>query len=57
MYKNERKYEYKMPKDYADTILRLRKKEGSKLEPQPYLCKYVTEHFGLMGTCVSVIVY
>jgi hypothetical protein len=57
MYKNERKFEYKMPKDYADTILKLRKKEGSKLEPQPYLCEYVNKHFGMMGTCVSVIMY
>ena len=57
MYKNERKFEYKMPKDYADMILKLRKKEGSKLEPQPYLCEYVNKHFGMMGTCVSVIMY
>lgn len=56
MYKNERKYEYKMSKDYANMILKLRKKENSKLEPQAYLCKFVNEHCGMMGTCVSVLV-
>lgn len=57
MFMKEKKFEYKMPKEYADTILKIRKKEGSKLEPQPYLCEYVNKHFGMMGTCVSVIVY
>ena len=57
MYKNERKFEYKKPTEYATEPLKRRNKEGSKLDPQPYLCEYVNKHFGMMGTCISVITY
>ena len=57
MTKKERKFEYKMPEELAKTILKQRKKEQSKVEPQAYLCNYVNSQCGMMGTCVSVIVY
>lgn len=57
MYKHERKFEYKMPKELAAAILRQRKKDGAKIEPQKYLCNYVNDNCGMMGTCISVITY
>lgn len=56
MTKKEKKFEYKMPKDYAKTILAIYKKKNPKLEPQAALCEFVNEHCGMMGTCISVIV-
>ena len=57
MTKKEMKYEYKMPKEYAKSILALKRKEGSKLEPQAYLCNYVNTQCGLAGTCIAVSTY
>lgn len=48
-------FEYKMTKEMIQAILKARKdKRGSN---QQYLCNYVNDHFGIMGTCVRVISY
>ena len=47
-------FEYKMSEELAAFILGKRKREKSKLDPQPYLCKYVNEQCGMKGTCVYV---
>lgn len=47
-------YEYKMSPEYAAFILAKKKKDKSKLDPQPYLCQWVNEQSGMMGTCVYV---
>lgn len=49
-------YEYQMSKDYANSILRLKKKDKSKKDPQPYLCDFVNQQMGLRGTCVKVVI-
>lgn len=53
MYKHEKKFEYKMSRELAEILLRSRK----GVEPQKYLCNYVNDNCGMMGTCVSVILY
>ena len=52
--KDGKLFEYEMSEEYAQLILARRKREKSKLEPQPYLCKWVNDHCGMMGTCVYV---
>ena len=49
-------YEYQMSKDYANSILRLKEKDKSKIAPQPYLCDFVNQQLGLRGTCVKVVI-
>lgn len=39
--------EYNMSKTMAMELLKLRKGEEKKMEPQAYLCKVLTEQFGL----------
>lgn len=47
-------YEYTMSKDCAADVLRDRRGEDAKKHPAQYLCEYVTEQYGLKGTCVRV---
>lgn len=50
-----RNYEYKMPPAiYAELVKMCKKENGG--DAQAYACRYVTEQFGLLGSCVSVIV-
>lgn len=50
-----RDYEYKMsPAMYAELVKMCKKENGGDV--QAYACRYVTEQFGLLGNCVSVIV-
>lgn len=50
-----RNYEYKMsPAMYAEIVKMCQKENGG--DAQAYACRYVTEQFGLLGSCVSVIV-
>lgn len=46
-------FEYKMPIPMYEDILKECKKDGG--EAQVYLCNWVNEQFGLLGTCVRVI--
>lgn len=46
-------YEYKMSAECANDILR---DAPRKVHPQAYLCQYVTEQYGLLGYCQSVII-
>ena len=48
--------EYKMPEATYNEIVKQAKKENCG-DLQTYLCKYVNEQFGLLGTCVRVIPY
>ena len=48
--------EYKMPEAMYNEIVKQAKKENCG-DLQTYLCKYVNEQFGLLGTCVRVIPY
>lgn len=48
--------EYKMPEAMYNEIVKQAKKENCG-DFQTYLCKYVNEQFGLLGTCVRVIPY
>lgn len=52
-----RAYEYKMSAECAKAILKDRKGNDAKKNPQQYLCEYVTEQYGLLGTCVKVLTY
>lgn len=40
-------YEYKMSKEMANNLLKERKGEEKKKNPQAYLCDYVNAYFGL----------
>lgn len=47
-------YEYRMNKEYANTILKLCKNEkGSK---QTKLCRFITSQSGIKGVCDKVVV-
>ena len=48
--------EYKMPEAMYNELVKQAKKENSG-DIQTFLCKYVNEQFGLLGTCVRVIPY
>lgn len=52
-----RAYEYKMSAECARNILKDRKGNDAKKNPQQYLCEYVTEQYGLLGTCIRVLTY
>lgn len=52
-----RAYEYKMSAECARNILKDRKGNDAKKNPQQYLCEYVTEQYGLLGTCIKVLTY
>lgn len=52
-----RAYEYKMSADCARNILKNRSGQDAKKNPQQYLCEYVTEQYGLLGTCIRVLTY
>ena len=41
-------FEYNMSKTMSDEILKSRKGEDKKMEPQKYLVKFVNEQMGLM---------
>lgn len=47
-------YEYSMSKEAIADTLRDRKGPDAKKNPQQYLCEFVTEQCGLLGTCVKV---
>jgi hypothetical protein len=47
-------FEYTMSKTMADELLKARKGESRKMQPQEYLCKYVNEQFGLLYPVVGV---
>ena len=49
--------EYKMPAEMAKIILKERKGNDARMDPQKYLCNYVNEQYGLKGNCVNVILY
>jgi hypothetical protein len=49
-------YEYKMPVAMYDEYVKDAKKEKASGNIQQYLCNIVNEQFGLLGTCVRVIV-
>lgn len=49
-----REFEYKMPMAvYEDILKECKKSKGG--DAQTYLCSWVNEQFGLLGTCVRVI--
>jgi hypothetical protein len=50
-------YEYTMSKECAADTLRDRRGEDAKKHPAQYLCEFVTEQYGLKGTCVRVNVF
>ena len=52
-----RAYEYKMSAECAKNILKNRSGSDAKKNPQQYLCEYVTEQYGLLGTCIRVLTY
>lgn len=52
-----RAYEYKMSAECARNILKNRSGQDAKKNPQQYLCEYVTEQYGLLGTCIKVLTY
>lgn len=52
-----RAYEYKMSAECARNIIKNRSGSDAKKNPQQYLCEYVTEQYGLLGTCTRVLTY
>lgn len=46
--------EYNMSKTMADEILKSRKCEDKKMEPQKYLVKFVNEQMGLLHEVTKV---
>ena len=51
----QRLIKYKMPKAYMDMLLKARKGNEKKMSNQKYLCKYVQDTCGLLGTVIKVI--
>ena len=49
-------FEYKMSKLMADELLKARKGNEKKMNPQEYLCKYVNEQLGLLHSVVGVFI-
>lgn len=49
-------FEYKMPRECANDVLRDRKGPDAKMNAQDYLCAYVNDQYGLIGNCVKVII-
>lgn len=49
----KRLIEYKMPKKFMQELLK--QKKDRRLTNQQYLCKYVQENCGVLGTVVRVI--
>ena len=49
-------FEYKMPKACAEKLLKERKGEDKKKNPQEYLCQIINEGYGIKGTCVKVVI-
>lgn len=47
-------FEYKMSKAMADEVLKNRKGEDKKMEPQKYLVKFVNEQMGLLHEVTKV---
>lgn len=47
-------FEYNMSKEMADEILKSRKGEDKKMEPQKYLVKFVNEQMGLLHEVTKV---
>ena len=47
-------FEYKMSEEMAAFILAKKKKDKNKTDIQPYLCQWVNDQCGMMGTCVYV---
>ena len=54
--KEFRTVEYKMSKTMADEIVRVAKKKGNRRPPQEILVNYVNEQYGLLRTCVRVLI-
>lgn len=50
-----RTFEYVMTKTMADEVLKNRVGEEKKTNPKDYLIKYVNQEFGIMGTCINVV--
>lgn len=46
--------EYRMSKEMANNILKTRKGNDQRMNPQKYLCKYVNDVLGLKGNCILV---
>lgn len=46
--------EYRMSAEMAQELLKSRKGEDAKMNPQDYLCKYVNENCGIKGDCTLV---
>lgn len=51
----KRTYQYKMTQAMADSLLKGRRGNEKKIENQKYLCDWVNQSLGLMGTCVEVL--
>lgn len=49
--------EYRMSKTMAKELLKTRKGDEFKMNPNDFLCKIVNETFGLLGYCTKVITY
>ena len=49
--------EYRMPKAFANELLKSRKGEDKTMNPQEYLIKYVNEDCHLLRKCDAVTVY
>lgn len=49
--------EYKMPKEMAQALMKIRKGEELKMNKNEYLCKVVNDNFCLKGYCVNVITF
>lgn len=47
-------YTYQMSVACAKLILKNRKGDELKKANQEYLCQYVNEQYGLLGTCIEV---
>ena len=52
-----KKFEYKMSNTMIKMLLKQRKDKDKKGSNQEYLCKYVNDTCGIIGTCVKVIGY
>lgn len=48
-------FEYKMSKEMANEILKARKGDNRKKNPQAYLCEYVNEQFGLRCEVTRIV--
>jgi len=49
--------EYRMPKEFANELLKIRKGAEKNMNPQDFLINYVNEQYNLLRNCTKVTLF